>query len=184
MERTIKRQTAMDEQVLERLLEQYSPLVYAVVKSVMGGRSRDEIEECVSDVFLYVYENYASLDFSRGSIKAYLCVTAKYRAIDRLNLNKRRAEVSLDACAELTSSDSVEEAALANADRSDLLAAIRALGEPETSLILHRYYFCRSSKEIGRIMEMSPDAVDQRLFRARKQLYRLLKGKVSYGEAK
>ena len=48
------------------------------------------------------------------------------------------------------------------------------LGEPDSTIIIQKYFFGRSSKEIARIVGMSPAAVRVRLSRALKRLRRAL----------
>ena len=55
------------ERALSQILSAYSGLVYHVAAAILGRASHEEIEECVSDAFLAVYNNRDHLDFSQGS---------------------------------------------------------------------------------------------------------------------
>ena len=54
------------------------------------------------------------------------------------------------------------------------METVRALGEPDSEIILRRYYFGQTSKEIGAALGMKPNTVDQRLSRALKKLREVL----------
>ena len=58
--------------------------------------------------------------------------------------------------------------------RTTLLKCIERLGEPDSTIIMQKYFFMRSSKEIGELVSMTPENVRVRNGRAldklRKQL--------------
>ena len=55
-----------------------------------------------------------------------------------------------------------------------LLDAIEALGEPDSAIIIQKYYLGRNAGEIGRALHMHPVTVRSRLHRAIKRLRREL----------
>jgi len=66
---------------VEMLIDNYRGLVTAVVRKHLGVLVNYE-EECVSDVFLSVWDNIRSFDKNKNSFKNWICAIAKYRAID------------------------------------------------------------------------------------------------------
>ena len=93
----ITRQLRRDpERALERMLSEYTGLVYHAAAAILGRGAREEIEEIANDAFLAVYRGRDTLDFSSGSVKAYLCATARNLAIDRLRKKVRTTVVPLD----------------------------------------------------------------------------------------
>lgn len=60
------------EAALQAMIRDYGALVLFVVRGILSGCPAEDVEECVSDTFLYIYENRQRLDFRRGSVKAYL----------------------------------------------------------------------------------------------------------------
>lgn len=63
------------------LIDKYSGLVASVVRSNLGKLTNYE-EECISDVFLAIWDNIDSFDISKNSFKNWICVIAKYKAIN------------------------------------------------------------------------------------------------------
>ena len=157
---------------LQQLLNDYGGLVFTVVRSILDGLPQEEIEECVSDAFLYVYEHRERLDFSKGSVKAYLCAAAKNRALDRRRQLQRTAAQQQKAKIFSDSIPSAEETVLQNTDRDALIDAITALGEPDANILICRYYLNMKSAEIGAVLGIKPNTVDQRAGRALKKLAR------------
>ena len=152
------------EEALRRMLGAYTGLVYRAAGAVLGRQAREEIEECVSDAFLAVYRRRNALDFSKGSVKAYLCATARNLAVDRLNQRVRATAEPLDESA--PAPERTDAAALANLEKRELIRRVQALGEPDSTIIICRYYFNMRTKEIAQKVGLKENAVDQRLRRA------------------
>ncbi len=169
------------ERALSKMLTAYTGLVYRAAAAVLGDNAREEVEECVNDAFLVVYKNRATLDFSRGSVKAYLCVTVRNLAIDHLKKRGRAKIVPLDEYA--PSPERTEATALANIEGDALVERILALGEPDSTIIVCRYYFNMRTKQIAKKVGLKENTVDQRLRRALSKLRTTIeKGGVSHAE--
>ena len=168
------------ERALSQMLSAYTGLVYHAAAAVLGRKNHEEIEECVSDAFLVVYKSRERLDFSQGSVKAYLCATARNLAINRLNKSAGVREVPLNEFSR--AADETEDAAIRRLEAEELIGAVLALGEPDSKIILYRYYFSLPSKEIAKLIGIKPNTVDQRLRRALNKLNRLVKGGLNHAE--
>lgn len=71
------------EKGIRLLMQQYTGLCYYIVQQKLFDFSSEEIEECVSDVFFAFYHQYQNIDLKKGSIKAFLSVLSRRKAIDR-----------------------------------------------------------------------------------------------------
>lgn len=71
------------------LIRTYADLVYKKVYEILSEcGSLEDIEDCVCDTFVAFFDNLDDVDLSRGSIKGYLGVIARRRAINlRFTLN-------------------------------------------------------------------------------------------------
>ncbi len=49
---------------IRALFRQYGGLVYCIVRRVLAGYPDDDVEECVSDVFYYLYRHRRRLNLS------------------------------------------------------------------------------------------------------------------------
>jgi len=168
------------ERALGQMLGAYSGLVYHAAAAVLGRSFHEEIEECVSDAFLAVYKNRERLDFSQGSVKAYLCATARNLAVDRAKKRAGSPEIPLDE--EAHAAERTEEAAMRNLEAEALIGAVLSLGEPDSTIVLCRYYFDLPSKRIAGMLGFKPNTIDQRLRRALAKLNRLTKGDILHAE--
>ena len=153
---------------IRALTDQYSGLVFGVCRRVLQNAGPlHELEGCVADTFS---EFYLSLDGFRSekcSIKTYLCVIARNNAMDLLR--RHRPILSLDddtAFFPVAQEESMEDALAETQLRRAVLTAIQAMGEPDRSILLRKYYYCQSTKEIAKALGLSSANVDTRASRA------------------
>lgn len=168
------------EWALDSMLTAYTGLVYNAAAAVLGRSAREEIEECVSDAFFAVYERRDALDFSEGSVKAYLCATARNMAVDRLKKRQKAEVVPLDE--RTPAADLTDAAAFKSIEGGELMENVRALGEPDSTILVCRYYFGMRTKEIAKRVGMKENAIDQRLRRALIKLKNIIEGGLSHAK--
>lgn len=168
------------EKGLEKLMKQYLGLVYAIICGKLSGVcGKQDIEECVSDVFYEVYKTGRSIDLEKGSLKSYLAVLSKRKAIDKYRKHKNQTELlSLDECDyDWIGSDINVEKALAGQEENDILIGeIKALGEPDSEVIIRKYYFGQSTKTIAKALGLRENTVDKKVSRALVKLRQALGG--------
>ena len=157
--------------------DEYFNYVYTIVYSRLHTcGSREDIDECVADVFSEFFMQFAKGSKFSGELHAVIGTLAKSRSIDafrRLSRNSERS-ISIDEADELRDDADIA----ANAENRDtsrrLLDVIGSLGEPDSTIIIQRYYFDRTAKDIGRKLSLSPAAVQMRCQRAIKKLRGML----------
>lgn len=166
----------MDDKELIRLLKkkpsegfdvltaQYGGLLYTLVRGRLSAArfGSADIEDIVADTFSDFYLHIGAYRPAQCSIKSYLCVMARNRATDALRKAKITALPLEEAEDILDVSDTVEGDEL----RADLLRAIQALGEPDSLILIRKYYLGQPSKEIAAALSMSVSNVDTRSHRA------------------
>ena len=96
------------------LIEEYGGYVYAVVIDKLRSLcSSEEIEDCVSDVFVELFTNIHNFDSSKGSLKGYISVISKRAAINAYRKLSYRQHITMSADDEETeipvSADNPEE---------------------------------------------------------------------------
>lgn len=156
------------------LIDTYSGYVYKIVFSVIiSAGTKEDAEECTSDVFLTFYNHIDEIDLSKGSIKGYIGVIAKRKAIDLYRTLERKGEAIPAQEAELTESSN----GLSYEDKQLLYKSVRELGEPDSTIITRRYFLGESAKEIAQALgNMSEKAVQKRLERSIKKLRTVMGG--------
>ncbi|MBE7092901.1 MAG: sigma-70 family RNA polymerase sigma factor [Clostridiales bacterium] len=168
---------------MEQLMNQYAGLVYAVVKGKYTGSCyvSTDFEDCVADVFSEFYTELAKYDPKISSIKSYLCVLARYHAIDVARKRVRqRGDFSLDdedSLLQIADNFTIEGDIAEDEIRHEVLSAVKELGEPDSSIIIRKYYFGESSKDIADALKLTVSNVDTRTHRALNKLRKLFGGK-------
>lgn len=163
----------------EYLIEQYGNLIYAIVLNKLGGYgTREDIEDCVSDIMVEFLRNAGSFSAGTGSLKSYISTVAKHRAIDAFRRLAGHNNLSLDTDDEnisLPPSDSnTEEEAGKRIFRKRLWEVVRSLGEPDSSIIIYQYFYNQKVNEVARRLGMTSGAVQKRSIRARKKIGKIL----------
>lgn len=165
---------------LRAVMAAYMGLVVTIVEGRLGNvGSRGDVEECVSDVFVELYQKRDSLDPDKGSLKAYLAAIARHRAVDRYReLIRAAATLSLDdedAPPLAADAPSAEDSVLCAEDRRTLMQAVADLGEPDHEILVRKFFLCEPSKHIADRLHMTVSAVDTRTHRALAKLREQLK---------
>ena len=159
------------------LFDQYYNYVYAIALRILRGTvPMSDIEECVIDTFANVMLNYDA--DNSGSLKAYIGTVAKRNSINMLKKAGRKSSdnisVDSDDFGELISGTDVEQTAENKEVSEAIINAVKALGEPDSIIIIQKYFYDRKSSEIGKIVGLSPTAVRARTSRAMKKLKKAL----------
>lgn len=167
---------------MEKLILKYGGLVSAVISGRLRSYSfsKEDIEDCSAETFFEFWRGFEKDPCRGGEIRARLCVIAKRNAIDRLRSSYRSPEtLSIDdeqaksICSDSSLEGEFEEKQL----KAELISAVKALGRPDSEIIIRKYYLGQNSKEIASDLGMSVSNVDTRAHRAVKKLSALMGGK-------
>lgn len=167
------------EKGMSALLDQYTGLVYTVVKNKLSAVcTAQDIEEVVSDVFVAFYRQLDAVDADKGKLSAYLVTIAKRKSVDRLRSCCSKYEVSSydDGFIEIPDSFRMEDESETGELYRRLVEEINALGEPDSTILYRKYYLGESAKQIAQITGLSSDNVRKRIQRALEKLQSRMKG--------
>lgn len=135
----------------------------------------------MADVFSEFYTELAKYDPNVSSIKSYLCVLARNHAIDIVRKRERqRSDVSLndeDSLLQISDNITIDNEIAEEELRREVFSRVKALGEPDSSIIIRKYYLGQSSKEIADALKLTVSNVDTRASRAISKLRNLYGGK-------
>ncbi len=166
---------------MERLMNQYAGLVYATVKGRLADSDyiSSDIEDCVAEVFVKFYTALSDYDSSISSIKTYLCVIARNNAINLANKNLQKPVVSIDdedSFLQIADEFLIERRIEEDELRREVIKAIEALGEPDSSILFRKYYYGQPSKDIAKAVGLTVENVDTRTHRALRKLRKMFGG--------
>ena len=152
------------------IYEQYKDLVmYLALERVHDyGLAEDVCQE----TFLAVARNLNKLDETNAkATKAYVAAIATGKAINAFHKEQTRQRISLD---EVGSADVPDENAFTRFETMELKNAVNRLPEEDRMYLYLTYSFGYTSKEIGKMMNVTPETVRKHLQRARQQLKKMM----------
>ena len=138
--------TAGDRQALARLYDRYAPVLMAVGLRVLGVRG--EAEDLVHDVFLEAWQRARSYDPARGSVRTWLLVRLRSRALDRFRA-RNRSKLSPPAPPEHEERPVRGEDPELAPDRAAVRRALQTLSAEQRVVLELGYFQGLSSSEIA-----------------------------------
>ena len=173
-ERVITAIKNRNEAAINEVITKYSKLLWSVAGTVLNHiGSTQDVEECVADTFIYLWEHPGKYDPQRGKLKTWLSVVVRTQAVNRCREISKGNAISIedtDFIAQLGVVDNILEAE----SRRALLAAINALGEADREILIRRYYYEQKPKEIALALDISVKQVDNRLYQTKLKLRKAL----------
>jgi RNA polymerase sigma-70 factor (ECF subfamily) len=153
------------------LMQEYGKYVYSIVYNKLRSYgTQEDIEECFCDVFADIFIKFEYDEKYVNDIKSYIGTVAKRTAIDRYRkLSAEREHTSYtdeDEMTELVSDFSVDEQVDSSELRRILLKSIKELGEPDSTILIQKFYYNRKSSEIAKTVSMTASSVRSRCTRA------------------
>ena len=162
-----------DEQMFAYVVRKYSKLLWKIAASVLiNAASIQDVEECIADVFIYLWQHPEKYDPGKAKLSTWLSVIARTKAIDRYRQNIRKRELPMEeiaaaglARAEITAVD---------AEKEKLLSCIGELDGKEKELFIRRYYYEQKPAEIAVVLDMSKKQVENKLYYAKQKLKKMM----------
>lgn len=165
---------ARNPEVMDQIINRYSRLLWPIASAILKPvGSEEDVEECVADAFIYLWEHPERFDPGRGSLKSLLCILTRSRAIDRYRQLIRRETVPLEETL-LADSFGMQEVLIQQETRRELLTAVNALGEPGREILIRRYYYGQKPRQIALALGMTVKQVDNSLYRSKRSLRQAL----------
>ncbi len=162
-----------------RIFDEYCNYVYIIVANkIKSCGTKEDIEECVSDIFAEIFRNTDKIIDYEGDLKGYIGTVARRRAIDtyrRLSSHSGMIQPLDDEIILATASGEDIEKSYDTASRNAfILEKIKSLGEPDTTIIIKQFYYNMKVSEIAKAISMTAASVQKRSLRAREKLKAML----------
>ncbi|MEM6289715.1 MAG: sigma-70 family RNA polymerase sigma factor [Myxococcota bacterium] len=131
------------------LYDRFAGLMLATAKRILGDRGG--AEDLVHDVFMEVWRNCDNYEASRGSVRTWILVRLRSRALDRLRSASVRREVATEDVAPNEPAPESDDPSLAP-DRAAVRAALAELPPEQRTVLELSYFQGLSSSEIAERM--------------------------------
>ena len=158
-----------DMSVFDYLMDNYNKLLWLVIGNILETvGTAEDIEDCISEVYIKLMENPKGYSYKLGSIKSFLVKTGKNCAIDRYRQLTKSNIIELDV---VSFTQSQEEDVLSSVidteNKTALFEAISLLKEPGKEILIRRYFFDEKPREIARKMQLSVKDVENKLYQSK-----------------
>jgi RNA polymerase sigma-70 factor (ECF subfamily) len=165
---------AGDTNALATLYDTYAPLLKSVAMKIL--RDEAEVEDLLHDVFVEVWQKAGTYDPARGTVRTWLCLRMRSRALDRTRLSRRvKSDVWNDADSAAQVDDTLSLGrGLGVMQRHRLRRALQVLTNTQRDVISLAYLRGRSCSEIATELKLPIGTVKSRLASARKVLARAM----------
>lgn len=154
-------------------MEAYGARVRGMVGRVLGAGQREEIEECVADIFVKVWQDIGSYCPEKGSLAFWILGIARHTAIDRLRRIAGKKTVPLPDVWEAESLGIVPDFSDEVARRENariIREEVHAMKQPDRNIFLLRYFYFLPVREIADRLGLTHKQVENRLRRGRDRL--------------
>ena len=155
---------------LSVVLDTYGGSIKTICVNILGRNSTQDIEECISDILTQLWQSAPRIDLTKGSLRSYLYGIARHKAVDRRRKNRADfAAVPAEEADLFTVKEPADE--LEQQEQARMIQdAVDSLPWPDREIFIQRYFlFCRV-KDIARNLEITPKAVENRLYRGKAAL--------------
>ncbi len=159
------------------LYDRHAGLVYGIALKVL--ENPQEAEDLTQDIFLN-FVKIGSYDPSRGSLRTYLAILTRSRAVDRVRLRSNTREL-LKKWGHSRESETATDSLLEKVSRSEqsqeVKAALAQLSDEQQQILRMAYYDGLSQSEIANQLEIPLGTVKAR---ARRGLLKLRQALTDY----
>jgi RNA polymerase sigma-70 factor, ECF subfamily len=141
---------AGDRDCLAALYDRYASALLAIGRRILGDRR--EAEDLLHDVFIEVWHRAGDYDESRGSVRAWLLMRMRSRALDRRKsavMSKRADLPAPDAVADTVGDPHGGEDPALGPDRQAVRRALAQLPDEQRQVLELGYFEGLSSSEIA-----------------------------------
>jgi RNA polymerase sigma factor (sigma-70 family) len=154
---------AGDPAALGEIYDETSPLVYGIALRVTGDRAA--AEDIAQEIFLGLWEHPERYDPDRASLRTWLCLIARNRAIDWLRRTqaRTRATAALALAGLEEPPQDIESAAVSNTVTKAVRAAVQALPEAQRAAVLLAYFHGLTYRQVAAELAIPEGTAKSRL---------------------
>jgi RNA polymerase sigma-70 factor, ECF subfamily len=152
-----------DREALARLYDRHADVMLALIQRIV--RDGALAEDLLHDVFLEAWHDAAAYDPQRGSVRTWIMIRARSRALDRRGKLARDADVALRAGRELVRA-SVGEGDVIGIDGARLRRLAAGLDAELVRVIELAFFEGLSSREMAEALNIPVGTVKSRMARA------------------
>ena len=150
-----------NEKGAEALLMHYGPLMRYIIAPILPNEQ--DLEECISEVALRVWEKIQFFDEKKGSWNAWLTAITRNTALNRAKSIKSYDSLE-EISMELPSRDlNPEDIVLRKERQAELIRGLKLLSAEDRRLFYRKYYYLQPTAQIAAELGITEKAVESKL---------------------
>lgn len=163
-----------DSAAYEYMIDKYTKMIYCLDYNILSGsHSKEDIEECVADVFLDAWIKIAEFDEEKANFRTWLLILTKYKALTYRRKNHLSNVVNIDDI-EIRDDINLEKQVLLRQDQEQVIKVINSFQETDREIFIRRFFLGEQINDLAIAYNLSRAAVDNRLLRGRKIIKEVL----------
>ncbi|MGL5316433.1 MAG: sigma-70 family RNA polymerase sigma factor [Peptostreptococcaceae bacterium] len=166
-----------DPKGLDYIINTYSKKVYFLVYKIIGQYGKEEVEECVSDVFYKIWHSIDEFDERKGSFSSFIFIKAKYLALDYKRKLEKNKTTNIEIEDNITNYKTTESLIIDKENSEEIINIINKFKEPDKTYFYHRYFMYYKIDEIAGKFNTTRAAIENRLYRCRLIIKEHLEGR-------
>ena len=159
-----------DTKTFEFIVDKYSKQMYYLAYNILHiSCSKEDMEECVADVFLEAWVNIDKFAPEKGSFKTWLFMLTKYKALQYKRKLEKQKTVNIDDVSIEDTSD-IEKLLISRQIQEKVIEIIKGFNKIDQELFIRRYFYNEKIKDLANALNLTRQAIDNRLLRGRKRI--------------
>lgn len=151
----------------------YGALVKTIVTRILGYENQQDIEECVSDVFVELWKSINNFNKEKGVLKNYIISIARYISINTYN-RKIKKDFSTSLEDDIEFHIDLNDEVTKSINKKIIKDTLNDLPQPDKDIFIRRYYLYESVKDIAFSLNINPKMVENKLYRGKEALKQAL----------
>lgn len=152
----------------EYMISKYTKMIYCLAHNILSGsHSKEDIEECVADVFLDAWIKIAEFDEEKANFRTWLLMLTKYKALT-YRRKKRLSNVVNIEDIEIKDDINLEKQVFLRQDQEQVMRTINSFPKTNREIFIRRFFLGEQISDLAQAYNLSRAAIDNRLLRGRK----------------
>lgn len=157
-----------DSAFYEYMIAKYARTVYCLAYNILSkSHSKEDIEECVADVFLDAWIKISEFDERKATFRTWLLILTKYKALTYRRKKGYGTFINIDDI-ELKDDSNLENMVLLRQDQEQVMEIINSFQETDRQIFIRRFFLGEKISDLASAFNLSRTAIDNRLLRGRK----------------
>jgi RNA polymerase sigma-70 factor (ECF subfamily) len=151
-------------------IDQYGGLVKTIAVRIIGYENQQDIEECVSDVFVELWKSIDNYNKDKGILKNYIISIARFVCINKFKRKMNHTEIIPLEESGLELDFDMDDEVSAGINKKIIKDTIYSLPQPDKDIFVRRYYLYENVKDIADNLGLNAKMVENKLYRGKEKL--------------